>query len=625
MSDIDFAPPRRAAPRRFGGPAPTPNARTRRRAIVLGVLAGILTALLLLIVDAGFASRRMLREISAARNALIDGGNAVVTGDPATATTYFTRAASDAEAAVATTRRPGIRVFGSLPIASDNVAAARAVAQAQADTARAGITMAQAAGTLGWDNILLPATASLGDVDLHTLKAAAPRIGSVATQLQTALHDLELAGGGRLLGPVAAGYDDAVTTLTRQAALAADARDLFRVAPGLLGGKGERRYLVAVQSLAQPFGPGGRVVATGILTAQAGKLSLEPLTVADPAVAEAASSPDVPIAAGAMLAAAGSSGPEPLNGVIFVDTVGLQHLLWMVGDVKTPAWPAALSQNDAVSIIDGQALAGRDAAAADGLQSALAGSILSKALKRRPSTEAFGTGAAELAAGRHFSIYSTDPKVQSRLSRLGVSGRLVTSDNPIAVVWNTTGVARTGTLVRRPTAVAVTLDAQGVAHMRTVADLDNQAPIEPPSVLLGRPFGNEPVGGYTADVSVYLPKGAHRIQAETSIPTTSTVSKDPALGLPVATAPMTAGPGGSMSLIVTAQVPGAITHVGDQSQYRIHVLPQASATPENLRVKIKVPDGATITGTTAGMQVTGTLATYTGTPQGPVTLIVRYR
>jgi hypothetical protein len=601
-----------------------PSARTRRRAIVLGVLAGFLTAILLLVADAALASRRMLSDISAARNALIEGGNAVVTGDPATATRFFTDAAADADAAVAAAGRPGIRLFGSLPIVSDNVAAATAVAQAQADTARAGTTMAQAAGTLRWENILLPGATTLGDIDLRTLKAAAPRIESVATQLQSALHRLELAGTGRLFGPVAAGYDDAVETLTRQAALAADARDLMKVAPGLLGGKGERRYLVAVQSLAQPHGSGGRVVATGVLTARAGVVTLEPLAPADSTIADAAASPDVPTSAETMLAAASAAGLDPLNGVILVDTVGLQDLLWMVGDVETDAWPVALSQNDAVSTLDDEVLQGTDVVAANELQAALSGEILTQALTRRPSTEVFGTGAAQLVAGRHLAIFSTDKAVQTLLSRLGATGRLVVAGNPLAVVWNTTGPARTGALVRRPTSVGVTLDAQGVARMRAVVDLENQAPNGPPSVLLGRPFVDEPVGGYAADVSVYLPRGAEQIGIETSTPSESVVTKDADLGLPVATAPVSAPPGGSMSMIVTAQVPQAATLVGDGFEYRIRIVPQPSAVPESLRVQIKIPEGMVITGASEGVVVGGTVARFVGTPQGTVVLIVRY-
>ena len=93
-------------------------------------------------------------------------------------------------------------------------------------------------------------------------------------------------------------------------------------------------------------------------------------------------------------------------------------------------------------------------------QAAIAGDVSATGLTRHPSTEAFGTASAEMVAGRHLVIYARDPAVQTLLSRLGATGRLVGAGNPLAIVWNTTGIARTGLLLRRPTSVGVTLDAE---------------------------------------------------------------------------------------------------------------------------------------------------------------------
>lgn len=620
MSGIEFASEAPAPPARARRAA---TAHARRRAVALGITAGLLALLALLILDAGLSARRMLGDITSARNALIEGGNSVVTGDPAAAVPSFTSAGRAADAAVSASEHPGVKLLEILPYIGDNVRAARAVARSQADTAAAGLTMAQAADTLGWDDLLTPGMRALGSYDLHTIKAATPKLTSVATQLSAALHRLELAGGGHLLGPVAAGYDNAVGVLTRDAALAADARDLARVAPALLGGRGERRYLVGVESLAEPYGPGGHVGPVGILTAKAGQLTLERLAPADPTLADAGSSPDVPTAAESMLAAAAAQGQDSLDGMILVDTHGLEDLLWLVGDVDARSWPkAALSQWNAVHVLDGQVLQGRDAAAADTQQAAVAGDVLQEALGRRPSTEAFGTALAEMVAGRHLAVYARDPKVQALLSRLGATGRLVTSGNPVAVVWNTTGAARTGTLLRRPTGVGVTLAADGSARMRTVVDLENDAPNGPPSVQLGSAFGADVVGSYAADVSVYLPRGAENVAVETSSPSTPTTSVE--MGLPVATAPLTAGPGGSMSMIVTAQVPKAVTQVGSLHEYRIRIVPQPSAVPDVVHLTVKIPEGMTIASVADGMKAGGTSARYAGEPDRPLVLWVRY-
>ena len=279
MSGIEFSA---SGPAREPKARARPSPRERRRAIALGILAGVLTACVMLAIDAAVSAHRMLGAISAARLHLIDGGNSVVTGDPDVATAAFQAAGRSALEALGDADRPGVRLLQGLPIVGDNVTAAKAVAQAQVDTASAGLTMADAARTMDWNTILLPTTTSLGHVDLAEVRRATPQLESVATQLQTALNRLELAGGGHLIGPVAAGYDNAVTTLTREAALAADARDLARVTPPLFGGHGVRRYLVAVGSLAQPFGPSGRVGPVGVLTARHGTLTLEPFSPADP-------------------------------------------------------------------------------------------------------------------------------------------------------------------------------------------------------------------------------------------------------------------------------------------------------------------------------------------------------
>jgi hypothetical protein len=381
---------------------------------------------------------------------------------------------------------------------------------------------------------------------------------------------------------------------------------------------------VGVGSLAQPMGPGGRVGPVGVLTAEDGLLTLDALTPAAASIGDAGTSPDMPVSAEAMLAAAAGTGIDALNGMIMVDTQGLADLLWLVGDVQTPEWPNSLSQHDIVSIMDTETLQGTDARAADTQQAALANDVLSEALARRPSVEAFGTAMAQLVAGRHLAVYSRDHDVQTLLARLGATGHIVAVGNQLAVAWNTTGDARTGALIRRPMSVSVNLDAQGLARMRTVIDLRNEAPDGPPSVQLGPAFGPEPVGGYNADVGVYLPAAAERITVETSTPTDSGVARDEMLKLPVAVAPLTSPPGGSMAMTVTAQVPRAVTRDGDVSEYRLRITPQPSAVPDVLRVRIKVPEGMEIRAASEGLVVGGTSAQYVGTPEGTLVLIVRF-
>jgi hypothetical protein len=597
--------------------------RTRRRAIALGILSAILVAVLLLALDAVLSARRMLGDISRARNDLIDGGNSVVTGDPAASIPFFKAADKAAGSAVAAAGHPGIRLMRGLPWIGDNIEAVSAVAEASRETAQAGLSMADAAITLGWADLRLPGTSSLGDLDLGAIEAATPKIDAVADQLNDAVDRLSAAGSSHLLGPVASGYDDAVAVLTRRADLAGNARDLFHLLPRLFGGIGPRRYLLAVESLGQPQGPGGRVGPVGVMTAADGTLSLDPLAPADPALANALVSPNVPVGARAMLAAAAEQGIPGLDGVILVDTAGLQDLLWMVGDVEVVDLPDPLTQNDTVSTLDRDVFVSNALAEAEVLQASIAGELLDEALTRRPSTEAFGTAMAQMVSGRHLALYATDPKAQKLLDRLGATGLFDPSGNLLSVALDTTGTNRTGTFVRRPLSVAITLDAGGTAALRMVMDVTNEARDGPPSALLGHPFTEHPVGSFSGTADVYLPAAADHLTIETSPPGQTDTGKD--LGVPVASAALSLGPGNSTSVTVTARVVDAATRTGTSWQYVIRIVPQPSATPQPLRVLVRLPSGMSVTSASDEMESAGTLARYVGAPDGTLTLFVRYR
>jgi hypothetical protein len=606
--------------RRPGGKLP--SRRTRRRALLWGILAGVLALLVVLGADAVLSSRHALAQIKLARDDLINGSTSVVSGDPHGSVPAFTEALASANAAAAAANHPGLRLMDALPIIGGNVDAVKAVAHAEAASAEAGLVMAQAAEQLNWETFAMPAVRNLGHVDLPAIREASPKIHQVAVLLHDAFRELQAADSAHLVGPVATGYQETLDTLSRRASLAADADNLFHLLPPLLGGGREHRYLVVVGSLAQPYGPSGRIGPLGVLTANQGTLRLTPLAPADTTIADAAASPDFPEDAQAMLAAAKTEGQGSLDGVIMVDTQGLQDLLWMVGDVRTASWPTTLSWANAGDTLDGEIFSGSSAATADAQQAAITNDVMNGVLKRHPSTEAFGTAMAKAVGGRHFMIYSTNPLAQGLLGRLGASGRLVHLDNPLAVVWNTVGAPRTGALTQRSITVGVSLDLHGNAVMHTNLDLENHAPDTPPSVLLGPAESIDPVGSYTAEASVYLPPGAANVTVETSSPSTTTVTNDGVL--PVATGRVTAISGGAMSMLVSAHVDGAARRAGTGWTYRIRIVPQAAANVDPVRLRILIPPTLTVASTSDGMQVAGNKITYTGTTARPTVLFVSY-
>ncbi len=370
-----------------------------------------------------------------------------------------------------------------------------------------------------------------------------------------------------------------------------------------------------------PQPPGGRLGPVGVLTADAGRLTLSPLTPADAALADTLSSPDVPSTGPAMLSAAGAE-LGPLDGMIVVDTIGLQDLLWMVGDVDLTGEPSNLSQNDTVKTLEQRVFLGTNAGEAEAQQARVAGDAMAAALTRRPSTEAFATAIAQMVNGRHLAIYSADPKTQARLAALGATGSFDPRANTILVSMDGQSNSRTGSYARLITSINITLDETGNAKTKTIVELQNQAPDAPPSVLLGRRYSAEKMGSFSADTSIYLPQRAKKVKVETSSPATTSVTE--ALGVPVATALLSADSGGDISMIVGSFVTSVADPLEDGYAYRLVVVQQPSVILGTLRVHIQVPDGNRILSAADTMTVGGTTARYEGIPAGPMVFWVRY-
>ena len=156
----------------------------------------------------------MFRGVATARSALGEGAVAVVTGDPQAARPFFDRAADAANddgrrhvAPLDRTGRSGSRWLG------DNIKAVEAVAEASEQSAGAGLAMVGRGDDPRMGRHPRPRDETLGAVDLPTLRAATPKLDEVAKTLGVAEAQLSGADTGRLVGPIATGYEDALDTL----------------------------------------------------------------------------------------------------------------------------------------------------------------------------------------------------------------------------------------------------------------------------------------------------------------------------------------------------------------------------------------------------------------------------
>ncbi len=622
---------RSSALRRLTDQVRLPHAHRHRspaRRIVLAVLAALAVLLVLLVLDGIWAGRTMVRGVAAARSDLAEGSVAVVTGDPEAAVPHLESAAEAAESVLDASGHPSISLASRLPWIGENLRAVEAIAEASQRTAGAGLTMAEAARVLDWHDLRIPAAEAIGDVDLATIEAAAPLLDDVATELGDAAAALEAVGPARLVGPVATGYDDALETLRRRAAIAADASDVMALLPRFLGSGAERQYLLAIQTLGRPLGVGGEVDLIGVLTANDGVMTLStPLTPAGEGFARATDTTDARSAGENLLAAARDEGLGELDGVLLADSMWLADAVWTTGTAEVPERDLPVNPDEAPTVLEREVFEGRDVAAAATRRAEVANAIVESYLARRPATEAFATALARDVAERHLTVVATRGRERRILERLGADGAPEPAGQPsVAVTWSTVVDNQAAIFTDREVSHRVMLDIDGSAKVRTIVTLTNHADDAPPSALLGFPLpatvpdpaGVDPVGGWAADVGVLLPAKADRVTAETSVPSETSIVKEE--GRAVVLAQLAVDPGDSRSLLVGYRLLDAKI---DDGEFRLRVIPQPAWPVGLVRVRIDAPPGEVIAEASQDLEVGGVSATYVGRPTRPFTLWIR--
>lgn len=595
---------------------------TRGRRVVLAVGAGLATFVLLLVLDGVWAGRILVRGLTRARSELTVAIESIVTGDPEAAAPHFVAAQRAADEALGAVGHPSMGIAGLFPLAGSNIEAAAAVAEASRATATAGGTMVEVARDLGWTDIRIPASTAAGKLDIEAFEAALPDMETVAGELRQASVALQATGGDGLLGPVASGYRDAVDGLSRRADLAGRFRDSMRLVTAMFGG--EHRYLVCVPALGRPRPGGGAPATVAVLLVNDGSLELRRTTPAPKALADTDVSLRWPKTARALMEAADESGITGVDGVILIDAVALQDLVWTVGDVEVEGLPFVLSDQTTTSALEIDAFLGNDPIGAAELHADLVSQILRAFLERRPSVESSALASASDTRGGHLSVYL--PGGRGRIVRaLGLNGRAWLPDPgtlPVVASWSTLGTSHVGALVSTTVQQTITVRPNGSASVDAEVLFENGAGTDPPSVLLGRPIGGLPVGTFAADVTLYLPKNAQDIAAETSRPSPIRVGRD--LGLVTVTGSVSVRGGDSTTLTVTYLVPDAVRTVDGAREVALRVVPQPTLAGVRFQIRIVLPDGSTIVSTSPGLQRRGDTAVFSGVQEATTDLALRF-
>jgi hypothetical protein len=598
----------------------------------------------------GLAALGARKDVDRAVDAAVAGLDEADADDPAPAVAKLDEAAASFESAKGTLRawwaRPALLVPG--------------VAQ----QSRAVATMADAGGKLARS-----AAVSLQEVDLDTLHPVAGRIdpalvADVKPALSRALDSLRSADrrlaavrSPLLLTPVATRLADLAAKVADARATAETASAALDVAPELLGAHGPKRYFVVMHTPSELRGIGGFMGSWGELVIDDGRLDLvrtgrvTELTQGGPDPAgrrikgqpefvghwgQAPAqfwgligfSPDFPTVGSIIAQLYPQSGGAAVDGVIALDPAGFAALLELTGPISVAGYEGQLTTDNAEQILlHDQYLGSNDAdreafleAATRTLFDQLTGGDL-------PGPRTISATLAPMVGGRHIQLFSPHAQAERFFAAIGADGSVArTAPDGIGMIGQNFNGNKIDYFLRRSLSYDVTWDpTTGVIDGTVEVRLENLAPArgEPHAVI-----------GWGGDLSAnQLPVADGENLTYLTIYSAAPLSDVTEDGDPVAlnrSVPDLGYQAQDLYVRIPSQgVKVVRAHVHQQvepgTRYALQLLRQATATPDQLTVRVRVPSGwRFVVGGGASVVHDGT-ATLRGDASAPLALDLEAR
>ena len=371
-------------------------------------------------------------------------------------------------------------------------------------------------------------------IDLPELRAAA----SAMAKAEATLAPLSRSGGG-LVGPIHGARARFNVANDHVVGLMHDGVKVAGVVNAMLGGDGDKTYLVVGENNAE-MREQGAVLSWALMhttaghyrvdnAASIGALSLkQPVDFPLPASTNEVFGPlqptliwqstnawaDFPRSGALMADMYAAKKHEQVDGVVAVDVPTLQAILKLTGPVQVPGIDQPVSNANASAILlnrlyqqfprgDQQERQDLIAATAQAAIDKLQGSSID------PARLAKALFAA--AEGRHLLIYDANPSTQAVAAHYGVSGAVDAKPYTSFLLAAESGVAaKLDYYVRVKEQMNVRLQADGGAFVTTKVTLVNTAPknAKPSYALGGGPGSEYSPGQYRARLYYWTPRGS---------------------------------------------------------------------------------------------------------------------
>lgn len=478
------------------------DARSATRRRVRLVVAGVAGAAILAVVGFGAVAVGVRADLDRARIAADRGFDQLSDGDPDAAVESFDEAARGFRSAERALRAPWAVPVRLVPVAAQHAKAVDAVAVSGVDVAHAASTAARSAR---YDDL----RASGGQVDLTLLSTMRAPVAGAHSALTAAVARLDAADSVWLVpavGDPLREVRDEVADAAPDAELAVDALTL---APALLGGAGERRYLVLFGNTAESRFLGGFVGGYGILDASDGGIELEVIGRVDDLdtptgsvgalpwdtslrdryarwepdryLQNATVTPDFPADAALARMLAPAYGLGEVDGVLYVDPEGLAALLELTGPVEVPALGERVSAATVADLLLRDQYTRFDTKDERGDVLTEVARATFEALTQRelPGPRKLSAVLDPAVDGGHLLFNATEPGEQALFDRMGAAGSMPVrgAGDLLSVRTANNGPNKLDAYLRRSATYEVTIDpTNGTATADLTVTLTNDAP-----------------------------------------------------------------------------------------------------------------------------------------------------
>ncbi|WP_258184978.1 MULTISPECIES: DUF4012 domain-containing protein [unclassified Bifidobacterium] len=347
-----------------------------------------------------------------------------------------------------------------------------------------------------------------GSFNVKTLTAAGNDITAANAALQEQVQALDAVPEPHI-SQVRMAIDNSKSMLNAMAEQIGNMSDMLGSLSALFGHSGTRNYLILSQTNAETQAAGGVVGSVGTMTVENGKVSIgkfhsdseftetAPVSVGDNEIDKmyaisrlgvqyggdirlASATPNFPIGAeyARQVWVGQSFGSTDVDGMVSFDTLALQSLIGVTGNIMLSTGQTLTSQNAAQYLANQVYIDIPDQAAEDAFFQESAQRIIDASFSGMNAQKALQLMSVvpSLAKGRHIYMWSFDKSDQKQLRAAGMTGEPSTNaQNPVAGVYvNEMGWTKSDWYLQRNTTVKRTsTNADGSATYHVTAVTKN--------------------------------------------------------------------------------------------------------------------------------------------------------